>query len=81
MRMMLFLVNISIYFQGSAGHVYVEVVLHGETEGKFLEDPDAHTDETMGQVSKLGRFWQCVATRETDHLPYRNLQSIGPAPT
>ena len=55
--MMLFLVKISIYFQGSAGHVYVEVVLYGETEGKFLEDPDAHADEMMGQVSNLGGFW------------------------
>ena len=70
--MMLFLVNISIYFQYSAGHVYVEVVMKGDTEGKFLEDPDAHCDEMMGEVSKLGRFWLCAATREADNFPCRN---------
>ena len=43
--MLLFLVDTSIHLQGSTGHVYVEVVLHGETDGKFLEDPDAHRFE------------------------------------
>ena len=40
----------------SARHQYVEVVLHGKTEGKFLEDPEAHRDEMMGQISRLGGF-------------------------
>ena len=30
--------------------------MRGETEGKFLDDPNAHRDEMMGQVSKLGGF-------------------------
>ena len=30
--------------------------MRGETEGKFLDDPGAHRDEMMGQVSKLGEF-------------------------
>ena len=55
--MLLFLVDVSIHPKDSARHVYVEVVLHGETEGKFLEDAKAHRDEPMGQVSKLGAFW------------------------
>ena len=42
--------------RGSTWHTFVEVVLHGQTEGKFLEDPEAHRDETIGHVSKLGGF-------------------------
>ena len=38
-------------------HVYIEVVLHGDEEGQFLEDPDAPHSETMEQVSKLGKHW------------------------
>ena len=53
---LLFILNISIHFQDSTRHIYVEVVLRRKTEGNFLEDPEAHHDETMGQVSKLGRF-------------------------
>ena len=52
-----FLVEIPIHLQDSADHIFVEVVLHGQTEGKFLEEPGAHSWETMGQVSKLGGFW------------------------
>ena len=72
MRILLFLVDTSIHLQDSAGHVYVEVVLHGKTEGRFLEDLDAHRKEMMGQVSKLGGFYRCVAKRET----YRPLIEI-----
>ena len=50
-------VDISIHLQHSTRRVYVEVVLHGETEGNFLEDPGAHRDEIMEQVSKLGGFY------------------------
>ena len=71
--MLLFLADISIHTQDSARHVYVEIVMRGETEGKFLEDPDAHRDEMMGQVSRLGVFWRCVARRETDDSHSRNL--------
>ena len=62
--MLLFLVDISIHLQDNARRVYVEVVLRGETEGKFLEDPGAHRDEIMGQVSKLGGFWRCAEPNE-----------------
>ena len=40
----------------ASGHIYVEVVLHGQTEGQFLEDVEAHRKQTMGGVSKLGGF-------------------------
>ena len=50
------LVDIPIYLYDSS-HTYVEVVLHGKTEGKFLDDSRAHCRETMGDVSKLGGFW------------------------
>ena len=56
MGILLFLVDIYIHPQDSASHVYVEVILHGRTEGKFLDDPEAHYRETMGDVSKLGGF-------------------------
>lgn len=56
MGILLFLVDIYIHPQDSASHVYVEVILHGRTEGKFLDDPEAHCRETMGDVSKLGGF-------------------------
>ena len=52
--MLLFSIDIFIHSQGSTSHLYVEVVMHGETEGQFLEDPGAHRDEMMGQVSRLG---------------------------
>ena len=54
--MPLFLVDISAHLQGRKSHVYVEVVLRGELKGKYLEDPEAHRDEMMGQVSKLGEI-------------------------
>ena len=69
MRILLFLVDISNHLQGRKKHVYVEVVMDGETEGKFLEDREAHRDEMMGQVSRLGGFLRCTAKRETDHFP------------
>ena len=46
-----------IHLQDSTGELYVEVVLHGNTEGQFLEDPRAHCKGTIGNVSKLGKFW------------------------
>ena len=66
MRLLLFLVDISIHLQDSARRIYVEVVMHGKTEGNFLEASDAHNWETLGEVSRLGAFWRCVAKRETD---------------
>ena len=81
MRILLFLVDVFIHIRDRTRHIYVEVVLPRKIEGNFLEDPEAHRDEVMGQVSKLGGFWRPVATRETDRLPRRNSQSIGPAPT
>ena len=51
------LVDTTVHLQDSARHIYVEVVLHGKTEGKFLEDTIGH-EETLGQVSKLGGFWR-----------------------
>ena len=81
MRILLFLFDMSIHFQGRTKHIYVEAVLRRQTEGKFLEDPEAHGDETMGQVSKLGESWRCVATQQTDQLLCRNSQSTGTAPT
>ena len=63
MRILLFLVGISIHLQGRTKHTYLEVVLRRQTEGRFLEDPEAHGDEMMGQVSKLGGSWRCAATR------------------
>ena len=59
--MLLFLANAPIYLRDGARHVYVEIVMHGNTEGKFLEDSEAHSWETLGEVSRLGGFWQCVA--------------------
>ena len=56
MRQLLFLVDISIHLEASARHVYVEVVMHGKTEGSFLEDSEAHNWETLGEVSRLGAF-------------------------
>ena len=50
-------IDIYIHLQDSKRHVYVEVVMRGETEGQFLEDPDAHCEEMMGQVLKLGKLW------------------------
>ena len=64
-----FSVDVPIHLHDSARHVYVESILCGETEGKFLEDPEAHRDELMGQVSKLGGFRRCMAIRETNPLP------------
>lgn len=49
----LFLADISIHLRDSS-HTYVEVILHGKTEGRFLEDGGAHRREKMGDVSKLG---------------------------
>ena len=57
MRILPFLVDNLVHLQDSAMHQYIEVVLRGETEGRFLEDLEAHHDETMGQVSRLGRSW------------------------
>lgn len=74
----LFLVNVPIHLRGSARHIYVEVFLHEEPEGKFLEDWEPHCEETMGQISKLGGFWRFVVGRKADCSPYRNLQSTGP---
>lgn len=56
MRTSLSLVVLSVHHQGSDKHVYVEVVLKGNEEGKFLEDPGAGHKETMENVLKLGRF-------------------------
>ena len=56
MRILLFLTNVFINPQGSTRRLYVEAVMRGEIEGKFLDDPGAHRDEMMGQVSKLGEF-------------------------
>ena len=53
---LLFLAETVSDLQDSARHQYVEVVLRGEIEGKFLEDPEAHRDEMMGQVSRLGEI-------------------------
>ena len=53
------LVDTAVHLQDSARHIYVEVVPHGKTEGKFLEDTISH-EETLGQVSKLGGFWRLV---------------------
>ena len=66
MRMLPFIVDISIHFQDSARHVYVEVIMRGEMEGGFLEDPEAHRWETLADVSRLGGFWWWLAKRETD---------------
>ena len=56
-RILSFLVDVFIHIQDRrTGQIYVEVVLSRKKEGKFLEDPKAHRDETMGQVSKLGGF-------------------------
>ena len=56
MRILLFLTNVFINPQGSTRRLYVEAVMRGEIEGKFLDDPGAHRDEMMGQVSKLGEY-------------------------
>ena len=47
------------HLQDSPTHIYVEVILRGETEGQFLEDPRAHRRETMKDVSRLGGFVWC----------------------
>lgn len=57
MRTLLFFVDVSTHLRDSSSHVYVEVILHGETEGQFLEDRRAHRGKTMGDVSRLGGFW------------------------
>ena len=59
--MLLFLLDVSIHLRDSARHIYVEVVMHGKTEGNFLDDSEAHSWEILGEVSRLGGFWQCVA--------------------
>ena len=75
--MLPFPVDICIHLQGSARHVYVEVVLHGETEGKFLEDPEAHRDEMVGQVSKLGGFsYYAAKSNERLTIPLIELSSL-----
>ena len=56
MRLLLFLADISIHLEASARHIYVEVVMHGKTEGNFLEDSEAHNWEILGEVSRLGAF-------------------------
>lgn len=43
--------------EDGAAEVYIEVILHGKTEGKFLEDARAACKEKMGDVSKLGELW------------------------
>ena len=71
MRTLLFLVDISVHLQDSARHIYVEVVLHGKTEGQFLEDTGVRHEETMGQISKLGGFlWRTVG-QGADCFPCR----------
>ena len=55
-RMLAFLVEISIHLQDSTGPVHIEVVMDWETEGRFLEDRGALRNETMRHVSKLGGF-------------------------
>lgn len=52
-RILLFHVDACVHLQDSAKHLYVEVVLHGQTKRKFPEDPEAHSDEMIGQVPKL----------------------------
>ena len=54
--MILPLFDVSIHIQDSSGHTYVEVVLHGREEGRFLEDLGFRHEETIGQISKLGGF-------------------------
>ena len=56
MRVLLFLTDISIHLEDSAKHTYIEAIMHGETEGKFLEDPGALNWETFAEVSRLGGF-------------------------
>ena len=62
MCLSLFLADVFIHLRDSS-HTYVEVILHGKTEGQFLEDRSAHGREKMGDVSKLGGSWQCVVKR------------------
>lgn len=62
------LLKFPLTLQASTGPIRVEVVLRGKTKGKFLEDPRAQHWETMGEVSKLSKFWRRVARRVgTDH--------------
>ena len=75
--LLLFLLNAPNHLQISPMHTYVEVVLHGKTEGRFLEDPRAHRGETMGQISKLGVYRRRAAKRGTDRFRYKNFQYIG----
>lgn len=56
MRTSLSLVVLSVHLQDSDRHVYVEVVLKGNEEGKFLEDPKADHKEMIENVLKLGGF-------------------------
>ena len=72
MRMPLFLVDVFVHLEYSGRHIYVEVVMRGETEGRFLEDSGAHHWETLGEVSRLGGFWRCVAERDANNPPRRN---------
>ena len=83
MRILRFLVQVSIHLRNSARRRYVEVVMHGQTEGKFLDDPKVRHEETMGQISKLGVFCRCMAKRGTDHYHSQisDFQSTGPAQT
>ena len=73
MSTLLLIVGIFIHLQDSTRHLYVEVVLNGQTEGKFLDDPHAHRDEIMGQVSRLGGLSRSAATQEADDSAYRNV--------
>ena len=69
MRILRFFARISIHLLDSAMRRHVEVVMHGQTEGKFLDDREARHEETMGQISKLGVFYRCMIKRGTDHYP------------
>ena len=54
---------------------YLEVIMHGETEGRFLQDPNAeelHDKCTMGQVLRLCGFRRRLIRREADHYLSRN---------
>ena len=83
MRILRFLARISIHLRNSAMRRYVEVVMHGQTVGTFLDDREARHEETVGQISKLGVFCRCMAKRGTDHYPSQifDFQSTGPAQT
>lgn len=57
MRILPPLGDLSTHLRDSS-HIYVEVVLHGKTEGNFLEDSQVRHRETIGDISKLGGFWR-----------------------